>query len=101
MSAQHTPGPWVLEGHWSIDDKPMGGWISTKTPMPLFELGPVLGAPEEMQANARLIAAAPDLLQALKWFIDDIDGTHTVMVDFDANVDAARAAIAKALGSDA
>ena len=42
--------------------------------------------------------AAPDLLEALKWFIDDIDGTHTVMVEFDANVERARVAIAKAEG---
>ena len=53
---------------------------------------------KEMEANAHMIAAAPDLLAALKWFIDDIDGTHTVMVEFDENVERARAAIAKALG---
>lgn len=46
--------------------------------------------------DARLIAAAPDLLEALSWFINDIDSTHTKMVDFDANVERARAAIAKA-----
>lgn len=48
--------------------------------------------------TASVISAAPDLLTALKWFIDDIDGFHTVMVDFDKNVDRARAAIAKAEG---
>lgn len=49
-------------------------------------------------ADARLMAAAPDLLVALKWFLDDIDGSHTVMLEFDANVDRARAAVGKALG---
>jgi len=32
--------------------------------------------------------------EALQWFIDDIDGTHTVMRDFDANVEKARRALA-------
>ena len=31
--------------------------------------------------------------EALRWFINDIDGTHTVMLDFDANVELARAAL--------
>jgi hypothetical protein len=53
---------------------------------------------DEGRANAYLFGAAPELLGALKWFIDDIDGTHTVMIDFDANVARARAAIAKAEG---
>ncbi|MDF2382450.1 hypothetical protein JMG10_13290 [Nostoc ellipsosporum NOK] len=43
-------------------------------------------------------ASQADLLEALAWFINDIDGTHTVMVEFDANVERARAAIAKARG---
>jgi hypothetical protein len=51
-----------------------------------------------LAAHDRLIAAAPDLLEALSWFINDIDSTHTMMVDFDANVERARAAIAKATG---
>jgi hypothetical protein len=51
------------------------------------------------EPNAHLMAAAPDLYAALKWFIDDIDGTHTVMVDFDANVERARAALELARGT--
>lgn len=31
--------------------------------------------------------------EALRWFIDDIDGTRTVMIEFDANVERARAAL--------
>jgi hypothetical protein len=52
----------------------------------------------ERAARARLIAAAPEMLAALSWFINDIDGAHTVMVDFDTNVERARAAITKAKG---
>jgi hypothetical protein len=45
---------------------------------------------------AALNMAAPELYAALKWFVDDIDGTHTVMLDFDANVARARKALAAA-----
>lgn len=52
----------------------------------------------QARANAHMFAASKRLYEALKWFIDDIDGTHTVMVDFDANVEAARKALAAARG---
>jgi len=45
----------------------------------------------------QVMAASKELYETLAWFIDDIDGTHTVMVDFDANVDRARAALVAAL----
>jgi len=68
-------------------------------------LGDSLGAAQEAAADsheraasARLIAAAPEMLAALSWFINDIDGTHTVLGDFGRNVERARAAIAKAKG---
>jgi len=44
----------------------------------------------------RLRASHDALLAALRWFINDIDGTHTVMLEFDAAVTRARAAIAAA-----
>lgn len=57
MTAKHTPAPWRIEGRFvmamktkSICEIPMGGVIHGKVD----------------KANARLIAAAPDLLQALK-----------------------------------
>lgn len=64
---KHTPGPWrVSNGHTYLvhgkadpkTDKPYGfvcsvGWTSTT----------------DGKANAYLIAAAPDLLEALKWAI--------------------------------
>lgn len=39
---------------------------------------------------------ADELLEALAWFIDDIDGTRTVMTEFDTAVENARKAIKKA-----
>ena len=70
----HTPGPWsVLAG--TIIKSNDRGYIA-KTPaanMPTFE---------EDRANARLIAAAPDLLEALKHMVlafDVGDFAHTTL----------------------
>ena len=62
--AQHTPGPWFLEGKWTPGLGRLGGWVSSNPPAgsPVFELRPVVGDQETIIANARLIAAAPDLL---------------------------------------
>lgn len=71
MSAQHTPGPWrvyegplrrgfptpIIEIKAARSDRPVVNWQG-------FDDGNV---PAEIhRANARLIAAAPDLLAALK-----------------------------------
>ena len=48
---------------------------------------------EETEANARLIAAAPDLLEALVQFVDEFDGCYA---DGEPAMIKARAAIAKA-----
>jgi hypothetical protein len=53
------------------------------------------------EANARLIAAAPDLLEALQAILPDAVGNHIGGPDTQARIDAARAAIAKATGSAA
>ena len=97
MSGQHTPGPWQAIG----TDPAEGGdwfWIMAQ-PNPAMrgftkEIGTVSGSQADpMQAaNARLIAAAPDLLEALEAFIAGADAGH-VSVEVDRT---ARAAIAKA-----
>jgi hypothetical protein len=53
--AKHTPGPWVADGVLINGPDGMIG-----------ELGFGLRGDPEMQANARLMAAAPDLLAALE-----------------------------------
>lgn len=59
MTHKHTPGPWVISGS-SI-------W-NTETHRAIYASGckPISKRDEEGQANARLIAAAPDLLEALE-----------------------------------
>ena len=59
-TTSHTPGPWHTDG-WEnmvINDQ----WGTTIVIAP----GSSTGTLGEMKANARLIAAAPDLLEAVK-----------------------------------
>jgi hypothetical protein len=52
----HTPGPWTIRDNsiWSEDGE-------------LVEITGEYCDPERNEANARLIAAAPDLLKGLQW----------------------------------
>lgn len=98
MDSKHTPGPWVAQRSPATHDGQYDFAIHGVKATVIAEAfgrdsrGNIVAA----EANARLIAAAPDLLEALRWFIEDIDGTHTEMLDFDANVTRSRAALAKA-----
>jgi len=62
--SKHTPGPWTF-GHWGNDfwvgTQPNG--LSGKVARVLWGMGEGV---EEGRENARLISAAPDLLDALK-----------------------------------
>lgn len=66
----HTPGPWVAVNVGS-DDEPMmevrAARIAGQPPRHSVAICATGDSPQEMEnANARLIAAAPDLLAALK-----------------------------------
>lgn len=81
---QHTPGPWSEhDGQIYAENDPKGR---------TFALIPYYDREPEQDANARLIAAAPELLAALRWVIGDDSSDEPCIV-------AARAAIAKAEGS--
>ncbi len=61
MSAQHTPGPWAVDKDCDliiVDHE--GGSLGEMTP------GNPAVSDEQAVANARLVAAAPELLKALK-----------------------------------
>ena len=69
MTTQHTPGPWeAVEGN--AHHGPFVTDIGDRTICDLYTLDgadrPAVFRPEEAEANARLIAAAPDLLAALE-----------------------------------
>jgi hypothetical protein len=82
MNAKHTPGPWVvMRGGWSEE-----GFAQ-------YELH---GNRTSCIADVRLIAAAPELLDALQAIIDL--PAHPMRKK---GVEIARAAIAKATGEQA
>ena len=83
--SKHTPGPWEYNG--SSDVKQNNGTGVARVALN--------GSADEIKSNARLIAAAPDMLEAievtLKRFMDD-EGYDAV------NFEELIAAIAKARG---
>ena len=116
MTKQHTPGPWVV--NLTTDGQPyitQADSVAEKTlgePDPRFicKVGcesPAYGWTSEDLENARLIAAAPELLEALESIAnnrlsvdvpnDEID-KHDYAQGWDELVKIARAAIAKAKG---
>lgn len=90
MPHSFTPGPWETLSFSQHE---------LQTDFAMVKIGkrvPMVGYSDEDKANARLIAAAPDLLAALRGLRDAFLGT-SVEVQADA-MRAARAAIAKAGG---
>lgn len=86
MTAQHTPGPWQY--HVTVDGDAIvagGGKVRVAEAL-VCDVGY-----EDERANARLIAAAPDLLAACEAMIGTAKKAGM-------NVSAFRAAIAKAKG---
>ena len=115
MSNKHTPGPWHADG--------LEIWATKAVRFNLTTVGtPMIAAVwahadmeggSPANANARLIAAAPELLGALQNMMDIVDdapkgvasyyanGEDAPWSDFDREITAARAAIAKATGGAA
>lgn len=61
MTAQHTPGPWTTPDGEAIVDPNSSELIAQ-----CYGDGIATITPEECNANARLIAAAPDMLAQLQ-----------------------------------
>lgn len=109
MGTKHTPAPWVATGNVRLvgDPNSTGGqhntyvgnirsqaegasWTDICTQQSAIHVDGGIGI-EEAKANARLIAAAPELLEALEGVVRVADRKT---IEFDA----AHAAIAKAKG---
>ena len=82
--SKHTPGPWV----WTPESESIHGYS------PEGEALVVVYELNTNEADARLIAAAPDLLTALEGLLEITD-FHEL---YGSKTEAARAAIAKATG---
>lgn len=89
-TTKHTPGPWVVI--LSPADHDEFEVVTSNVSMPICQFWRKGYGVEAHAANARLIAAAPDLLEALRAFV-----THGTCFTCD-ELDAARDAIAKATG---
>lgn len=107
MNTTHTPGPWRIDYNGEDPEfaapRIKGNSVENVAFIPAYE-----HPRAEMDANARLIAAAPELLEALRALLSDYEGTLESLNDYrvgseghsaipeDASSVAARAAIAKA-----
>jgi len=104
---KHTPGPW----HADVDDLDPSGFIITSQQRP-YVATVHAGKHNTCEANARLIAAVPELLEALIALLPHVEhhdscGDHdaynnvevqTCGCGLDAAVEYARSAIVKATG---
>lgn len=97
--SQHTKGPWVIATHspkeqpqiWSVDD----GQVCELSTVGSFQAAETEA---QVQANARLIAAAPELLEALKVAFSELNDASFILraMQDTPGMILARAAIAKA-----
>ena len=88
MTTQHTPGPWTTDGKAETD--------TLDIVSPLGRVAMLDCSHDLMLEDARLIAAAPDLLAALEELLNALPSATTHPA-----IKAARAAIAKATGEAA
>lgn len=96
----HTPGPWTVKKSGSFAWAIRGNWHGQDSHLALVDAmicqikGPFY---DEQAANARLMAAAPDLLKCLRAWVESThfsEQTGSMAPVYEA----ARAAIAKAEG---
>ena len=98
----HTPGPWIAA--WDKDDHHIWANGCDIAFLPGEEQGYECGAKlKTLEANGKLMAAAPELLEALRCALADLEGSLAGYGehDWDAHVKSikeARLAISKATG---
>ena len=93
----HTPGPWYIEEisnrDWQINSDSRDWCLLEITPAIYGESDSLS---DEDKANARLIAAAPDLLEALKSLVKTlVDQDDEGMIEHAQQIINARSIIAK------
>lgn len=77
-NTQHTPGPWIAQGVSIPHENPKVGIIGIHTPKGdalAFDWDGSFKTKHEAEANAALIASAPELLDALEnayWHLDRV-----------------------------
>ena len=92
METKHTPGPWMFDATLKGDGSFGGSYIVSNNAKRTWPLAEVY-----REDNARLIAAAPDLLEALKALVADLK-PYMGQGRMDDKIRNAIAAIAKSTG---
>lgn len=95
---KHTEGPWSLNKQYA-DIEVRGPADSGVLIAVMSPWGIAADTPSPQEANARLIAAAPELLEALQLVVDKLGSDFELYREQQFAIDTARAAIAKATGS--
>jgi hypothetical protein len=99
MNATHTPGPWTIsERDPQRDQFYVFGTDFTGQDYPVATVTSC-DDPDQHDANARLIAAAPELLDALKNLRAMVIGEHGASAYSNVNGERADAVIRKAEGA--
>ena len=89
----HTLGPWEVQPKW--DDRTNGALVYAQNAGNYVASALYLGGTEQARANARLISAAPQLLEALQFLMGD----RSTRLAPSEREKLARDAIAKATGA--
>ena len=100
MKSKHTPGPWRTNKLHAKGNQ--GKFVIANMIEYIGCIDAVEGA-EKNEANARIIAAAPDLLLCCQVLLSYFDGGEVTITWADGmpgNLDAIREAVKKATGED-
>jgi len=102
MTTQHTPGPWTVFNEFRIKGKSKVIHISICDTLyviiaTLEELPGEDWSMDEVNANARLIAATPEMLETLNYYVKLFKNGDSEWIAYG---DKAREAIAKATGEN-
>lgn len=93
MNTQHTKGKWYVSGDLKNQVKtnllPSGILVANVNPINAY-------SEEEAFANAKLIAAAPELLNALSFLLNDLDRNDGDLINRATLINEAKQAINKA-----
>lgn len=103
MSGPYTPGPWLCQtphedGSITIIGDNLGGLVGAAHCWPTEV---ETGGSDRVRANARLIAAAPELVEALRGLVDAYTDPEAGERDRRLAIEDARALLARIEGGEA
>lgn len=76
---KHTEGSWEA-GRWTSDEGPIIG-VQVGLERQICRVSPVISADDQDEANALLIAAAPDLLEACRMALITLLSQHSALCE--------------------